>query len=121
MNIRSLSNLNQAVVPERVHELQNRVKSHDTTERDADGREPHSDKPRKITDEELEKLLKSLREHPGIKANNLTVDVVTENLVQLILIKDPQGNIVRRVTEDQFYTLLNSMDQANGRLLNKAA
>lgn len=121
MNIRSLSNLNQILAPEKVHEMQNRVKSHDTTERDADGRAPNEQKPRAVTTEELEKILKNLREHPGVKANNLTVELVQENLIQVIFIKDAQGNTVRRVTEDQFYHLLESLDQANGRIFNKAA
>ncbi len=121
MNVRSLSNLNQILAPEKVHEMNNRVKSHDATERDADGRESQSQKPRLVTEEELEKIIKSLKDHPGVKANNLTIELAQENLIQVIFIKAADGSIVRRVTEDQFFHLLESLGQTNGRIFNRAA
>lgn len=122
MNIRSLSGLAQQVLlPEKPGEKQAAIKMQDTTDRDADGRQSSNDKKRKVTEAEIQKILDSLRSNPGLLANNLTVLLVQENEVRLILIQNPEGETVRRIPEEAFYQLLDSMDLANGRIFNKAA
>ncbi len=98
------------------------IRSHDASERDADGRQPFGDKKRRITDEELEKLIKSLKAHPGVIANGLVVELLIEdNQSRFILIKTSEGQIVRRVPDQDFAHLLDNMDQASGRLFDRAA
>lgn len=121
MNIRSLSNSAPIIQPTKVPEVNNAIKPHDTAERDADGRQPFGENKRPVTDEELEKIMKDLKAHPGVVKNNLIVELLAENDAKVILIKTQEGQIIRRVPEDQFYQLLDSMDQTNGRLFNKAA
>lgn len=121
MNIRSLSNVITPVTSTTVKEANATIKSHDTTERDADGRETPNNQQRECTDEEIEKIIKNLKEHPGIVANNLSVELTSENEVKLILIKSPDGQIIRRVTERDFYQLLETIGQNNGRIISKTA
>jgi uncharacterized FlaG/YvyC family protein len=121
MNIRSLSNIVTPLNSSSIKEASTAIKSHDTTERDADGREPSKSPPREVTEEEIEKILQNLKEHPGILANNLSVELVQENEVRVILIKSSDGQIVRRVPQGEFYYLLETLGQNNGRLLSKTA
>lgn len=121
MNIRSLSNVITPVASTPIKEANAAIKSHDTTERDADGRDAQTNQQRDCTDEEIEKILKDLKEHPGIVANNLSVEMITQNDVKVILIKSQDGQIVRRVIEKEFYQLLETIGQNNGRIISKTA
>lgn len=121
MNIRSLSNNITPITSTTVKEANATIKSHDTTERDADGRDAQSNQQRECTDEEIEKILKNLKEHPGIIANNLSVELTTQNEIRVILIKDHEGQIVRRVVDKDFYQLLETIGQNNGRIISKTA
>jgi uncharacterized FlaG/YvyC family protein len=122
MNIRSLSSPVTVVPINQVKQASEAIKPHDAEERDADGRQPFGEKKRKITDEELEKLLKSLKAHPGVVANGLVVELLMiEGQERAILIKNASGQIVRRVPDGEFAGLLDNIDQANGRLFDKAA
>lgn len=121
MNIKSLSGLaHQVQTVEKTTEKQP-LKLHDTTERDADGRQQQQDKKRKVTAEEIQKIIESLKSNPGVVQSQLTVDLVKENEILVIYIKAPEGQIIRRITEDVFYQLLDSADLTNGRIFNKAA
>jgi len=122
MNIRSLSSPVAVVPASQIKQASEAIKPHDADERDADGRQPFGEKKRKITDEELEKLLKSLRAHPGVVANGLVVELLMiDGQERAILIKTPTGQTVRRVPDGEFATLLDNIDQASGRLFDKAA
>lgn len=121
MNIRSLSHIITPISSSAIKEAQQSLRSHDTAERDADGREHQSSAQRPVSEEELEKILKSLRENAGIIANNLSVELEVQNEVRVLLIKSPDGHIVRRVSEKDFYQLLETMGQSNGLLISKAA
>ena len=122
MNIRSLSSPVTLLPVSQVKETASALKSADAGERDADGRQPFGDRKRRITDEELQKLLASLRSHPGVLANNLVIELLMlENQERAILIKAPTGQTVRRVPDSEFATLLENVDQTNGRFFDKAA
>lgn len=121
MNVRSLSNAIVPISSSSIKEANATIRSHDATERDADGREPNQNQQRDCTDEEIEKILKNLKEHPGILANNLSVVLTTQNDVKVILIQDPEGQIIRRVVEKEFYQLLETIGQNNGRIISKTA
>lgn len=121
MNIRSLSNSILPISSTTIKEANATIKSHDATERDADGRDAQANEHRECTDEEIEKILKNLREHPGIVANNLSVELVSQNEVRVILISDAEGQIIRRVVEKDFHQLLETIGQNNGRIISKTA
>lgn len=122
MNIRSLTQLPTVLSPTKVSEASTAIKAHDTTERDADGRQPFGeDKKRPVTPEELEKIIENLKKHPGVLANNLSIELVFEESRQILLIKSQDGQIIRRVPEAEFYQLLDNLDQSNGRIFSKAA
>ncbi len=121
MNIRSLTQIPTVLSPTKVSEASSAIKPHDTAERDADGRQPFGEKRRKVTPEELEKIIENLKRHAGIVANGLVIELVQEESQQVLYIKTAEGQTVRRVVEDDFYQLLDSLDQTSGRIFNKAA
>lgn len=121
MNIRSLSHIITPTSGSAIKEASKTLKSHDTTERDADGREHQSSDQRPVTEEELEKILKNLRENPGVIANNLSVEITMENEVRVLVITSATGQIIRRVVEKDFYQLLETIGQNNGLLISKSA
>lgn len=121
MNIRSLSQIPTVISPAKVSEASTALKSHDTAERDADGRQPFGEKKRPVTPEEIEKIIENLKKHPGIIANNLIVELVQEENGKVLFIKAADGQIIRRVVENDFYYLLENLDQTSGRIFNKAA
>lgn len=121
MNIRSLSNVITPITASTIKEANSAIKSHDATERDADGREQQGSPQRDCTEEEIEKILKNLREHSGILANNLSVELTVQNDVRVILISSPDGQIIRRVVEKDFYQLLETIGLNSGRIISKTA
>ena len=122
MNIKSLSGLaHQVLLPEKVGEKQPAIKAHDATDRDADGRQQQKDKRRKVSEDEIQKIIESLRANAGVVNNNLLVEIASENETRVLYVKSPEGQIIRRIPEDQFYQLLDSIDLTNGRIINKAA
>ena len=121
MNIRSLSHIITPTSGSAIKEASKTLRSHDTTERDADGREHQASQQRPVTEEELEKILKNLKENPGVIANNLSVEMIIENDIRLILITSSEGQIIRRVVEKDFYQLLETIGQNNGLLISKSA
>lgn len=121
MNIKSLSGLAQQVRTVEKPTEKQPLKLQDTTERDADGRRQQQYKKRKVTPEEVQKIIESLKANPGVVQNQLSVNLEKENEILVIYIKSPDGQIIRRITEDVFYQLVDSADLANGRIFNKAA
>jgi uncharacterized FlaG/YvyC family protein len=121
MNIRSLSNVITPITASTIKEASAAIKSHDTTERDADGREHQGSPQRDCSEEEIEKILKNLREHEGVIANNLSVELSVQNEVRVITITSPDGQIIRRVPEKEFYQLLETIGLNSGRIISKTA
>jgi hypothetical protein len=122
MNIKSLTQLPTLLSPAKVSEASNAIRPHDAAERDADGRQPFGEeKKRPVTPEELEKIIESFKKHPGVIASQLSIELVEEESHQFLLIKSSDGQIIRRVSEMDFYQLLDNLDQSNGRIFSKAA
>lgn len=93
-----------------------------TTDRDGDGRgnQKESELKRHLTEAELEEAVKILSESPGLKSNNLSVRVEQKEDCRVIFIEDPDGKIVRRLSESQLWLATRDKDRAVGKILDKA-
>lgn len=122
MNIRSLiSGITNT--PLAITRSDTELKMQASADRDANGNQgqQHSEpEKRKLTEEELVKLTEVLKKMPGIKDNNLTFEFTEQNGQKILLIKNLDDEIVKRMTELEFLGLLNSSENSTGRLLNKA-
>ena len=99
------------------------VKTHESgADRDADGRQQQGEGElkRHLTDEEILECMDKLRQLSGVKNNNLRVRLVTEDGIKKIVIEDPQGNVVRRLSESQLWSSVQHIDKTTGQFLNKA-
>ncbi len=98
------------------------TKLENQTERDADGRSGERSEPqaRRLNDGEVEKVLKAISSLPGFKDNQLQVVEALENDQHIFRILDPQGKVVRRLTERDASRLLKSPDPMKGQIFRKA-
>lgn len=98
------------------------VRSKETADRDADGRRQQAEPElkRHLKPEELEEALKILNDHPGMKQNNLSLKVEVKDDCRVITIVDPQGKIIRRLSEAQLWAATRDKDKQTGKILDKA-
>jgi hypothetical protein len=98
------------------------VRTQGSSERDANGRQgqAESELKRHLSQQEFDDALKALEAHPGLKANNLTIKVEQRDDCRVILILDPQGGIVRRLSESQLWLATRDKDRQTGKILDKA-
>lgn len=123
MNIKSLgTQIILPVDPKSRTEGNRDVKPQESTERDADGRQQNPDQElkRHLSDEEILEAMEKLRQLPGVKNNNLRVRLVVEEDMRKILIEDPEGKVVRRLSEAQLWASIQHLDKATGQIFDKA-
>ncbi len=99
------------------------VKTKESTDRDADGRQQNPDQEarRHLTETELQESLAKLKAHAGIQSNGLLVRVEVQSDHKVIFIEDAQGNLVKRLSEADLWSMTQNFDQSKGRLLNRAS
>jgi len=126
MDIRSINNIiNNTLATTRADtEKKAEIKSDASAERDANGqinRGPEEG-PRELSEEELNKVVETLKAHPGVKDNNLQVNLKLINGKHFVLIEDPTGKVVRRVAAKDLWHILKDSDKEikKGRIFNKA-
>jgi hypothetical protein len=121
MNIKSV--ITSPILPiDPKNKVEGNVRAHSSTDRDADGRREgkQEELKRHLTQQEFDDALKVLGEHPGLKANDLVIKVEVDGDHRVILILDPQGKIVRRLSESQLWSATRDKDRQTGRILDKA-
>ncbi len=97
----------------------------ETTDKDRDGngrreRQPDPDYKEKLTDQEFEEAIKALHAFEGVKASGLTIELLISGEVKVVLVKDPEGKVVRRIPESELWPLIKDKFKTTGHLLNKA-
>ena len=91
-------------------------------DRDADGRrdrQPDQNHKEHLNDEEMELALATLRELEGVKANSLEVELVAKEASRIVLIKDLNGKVIRRIPEAELWPLIQDKERPTGHILDK--
>lgn len=99
------------------------VKTHESTDRDADGRRQPKDETEikhQLTDEEFTEAFELLKTMPGIEDNQLAVKVVKEGSLRWVLILDKESRVVRRLADADLWIATRNMAKSTGKLLDKA-
>lgn len=98
------------------------VRTHNSADRDPNGRQDGQEKEPKhrLTQQEFDDALKVLESNPGLKANGLTIKVEHEDDVRVVKIVDPDGKLVRRLSESQLWLSTRDKDRQTGKILDKA-
>ena len=116
LNVGKVSNEKKVDTAERIHK-----------DREGDGQQHGSsqEERRRLTEEELSKALKNLKNIPGVKEHHLLVEVKEPEDgrgFRTVLLKDSYGKIIRRYVEHDLFFLLKreAQEKGTGQLLNKA-
>lgn len=121
MNIKTVNSM--PIIPlDPKQRVETNVRPQSSTDRDADGRQqkPEPEQKRHLTQQEFDEALKVLGEHPGLKANDLVIKVEVQEDYRVVLILDPEGKIIRRLSESQLWSATRDKDRQTGRILDKA-
>ncbi|MEZ0393078.1 MAG: hypothetical protein ACAH59_12730 [Pseudobdellovibrionaceae bacterium] len=103
------------------------IKSGNATDRDGNGQMPFDQNQQQkepMTEQELEKALQHLKDLPAVKDHNLTVELTEQNGKRFVLLKEPDGKIIRRIPELELWSLpvmTESEPNKKGQLLRKTA
>ena len=98
------------------------VKTQSSSDRDGDGRREQHEEPQKenFTEQELEELVKKIKQTPGFDQHNLKVTIKADTVMPVIFVEDGDGNIIHRMTAKDAWAMEQKRDQT-GKLLNKSA
>jgi len=105
------------------------IKAGNTTDRDANGQMAYDQNQQQqhrepMTEEQLKKALQHLKEFPAVKEHNLSVELVEQDGKKFVILKEPDGKVIRRIPEIELWTLpvMNESDpNKKGQLLRKTA
>lgn len=98
------------------------ARTQNTGDRDANGRREHGDPEQKrhLSQQEFDDAIKALEAMPGLKANNLSIKVESKPDCRVVLIVDPTGKVVRRLSENELWAATRDKDRQTGKILDKA-
>lgn len=97
-----------------------------TDYKEKEGRNPEGEergehqKSRPLNDEEIEEALSKLKEFSGFKKNHLSIRIQKRGKKKIFCIENSSGELVRRISEDEISTLLESRDKIKGQIFDKA-
>lgn len=123
MNIKGLNLIPIQSIDQKLR-VESKVKAESSTDRDANGRreqgEGQGEEKRHLKQQEFDDAIKMLEELPGLKSNQLSIKVEVHDDCRVTLIVDPQGQVVRRLTEHQLWSATRDKDRQTGKILDKA-
>ncbi|MBX3021087.1 MAG: hypothetical protein KF799_05365 [Bdellovibrionales bacterium] len=121
MNIKGLNNFTPVSGLDSKQRVEG-ARTQNTGDRDGNGRREQAEPElkRHLGQQEFDDCIKALGEMPGLKANNLSIKVEVESDVRIVLIIDPTGKIVRRLSEAQLWSATRDKDRQTGKILDKA-
>lgn len=75
-----------------------------------------------MSDEQLKKAMEHLKSLPVVKDHQLLLELFTnEGGKRFVLLKEPNGKLIRRIPEDELWTLQVVKETEKGQLLRKTA
>lgn len=123
MNIRGLSNPALVLGKERVEEQKRNLKSDQATDRDANGQQTYDDGSGQVclSDEQMEKALKMIQNHPGFSDNGLEAKIEHQGSLKYIAIYSPDSQLIKRINETSLAQYLESGGQEAFHLVSRTA
>lgn len=103
--------------------IERSIKSGGATDRDANGQMPQQEKEQHppMSEEQLETAMEHLRGHAIVREHNLTVELVQVQGKNFVLIKEPDGKVLRRIHEEELWSLKDVKENEKGQLLRRTA
>jgi hypothetical protein len=121
MNIKNITS-NPILPLDPKNKIDGGVRTQSSTDRDANGRQEGQGQETKqhLSQQEFDDALQALEANPGLKANGLTIKVEQQGDIRIVMILDPAGQLVRRLTESQLWLTTRDKDRQTGKILDKA-
>lgn len=97
------------------------VRSHESSDRDADGRrdQKFQEEKRHLTEEEIEMILSAIKSHSGVKSSNLEVTCERNEELVFFILTDHRGIRVRRLNSTEAWAFTKEQEKQTGRLIDK--
>lgn len=123
MNIKTIANNINAVDRNTVTNASKKdVRSEDTSaDKDPNGKRDQNKEEGKqfLNDDEMRQALEKLEGFPGVKENNLKVELIVKEINRFVLITDPYGKVIRRIPEAELWPLIQEKENNKGHLIDK--
>lgn len=102
------------------------IKSESTTDRDANGQQAFGEQKQQadqgpMSEEQLKKALDHLKGLDVVKNNNLQVNLQEAEGKKFVLLVEPGGKVIRRISEQELWSLQIMNEDKRGQLLNRSA
>ena len=102
------------------------IKTDSTTDRDGNGQQQYQSQDERkppMTEEEFKKYVEELSLLPAITEHNLVVEPQEINGKRFVFLKEPDGTVLRKITEEELRTLptVSVGESPKGQLLRKTA
>jgi len=123
VNIRNVSNPAQVLAKDKIEDEKQSLKSGQTANRDPNGQQAYNDEDsyEPLSDQDVEKVLKMIREHPGIIANGLKAEIDVHEKAKFIIIYGPNQEVIKRINEQAMAHYLKAGSNESFALVSKTA
>lgn len=124
MDIRNITKIFNPLAIKGKDRVEKGIKSDNTSEREGNGQmSSGSDSEHKesMSDEQFEQALEHLKKHQIFKDNHLELIVQNINSKRFVIIREPNGKVLRRIAETELWSLQAIKDNEKGQLLSKTA
>lgn len=123
MNVRSVASQINILPTETRERVDGDVKTQQSADRDANGRQEQGEQETKrhLTEEEFEQCLKALEKLPGLQSNDLIIKHEKSGDQRIVLIEDKNGRVIRRFSESDLWLATRNLERNTGHIFDKAA
>lgn len=74
-----------------------------------------------MTEEQFQQAIEHLRNLPAVKDNHLEVIAEVREDKRIVILREPNGKVIRRIRENELWTLQAVKDSDKGQLLSRSA
>lgn len=100
------------------------LSSEKTSDREGNGQASYDGNEKQhppMTEEQFQQALEHLRNLPAVKDNQLEVIAEMRDEKRVVILKEPSGKVLRRIMENELWTLQVVKDSDKGQLLRRSA
>ncbi len=124
MDIKGLNKIHNPFLTNKVGKIEKGIVTDNATEREGNGQAAtggDSGQHEPMSEEEFQCALEHLKKHSIFKEHNLEIQITLNGNKRIVILLEPSGKILRRITETELRTLQLSKENEKGQLLSKSA
>lgn len=124
MDIRGFAKIFNPLAIQGPERVEKGIKSDTTHDREGNGQMPSgndSEHREPMSEDQFEQAIEHLKKHQVFKDNNLEILVQKVESKRFVIIREPNGKVLRRIPESELWSLQAIKDNEKGQLLSKTA